>query len=192
MIVRLGGFVVLVALVVAACGGSENQTRPAPTPPPTLLASALPDLQVRARTLDASALAADSFDPEELGTLLAGADYVIGSEQEFYGRSESFDHVVARTLNFGNVEGAEAYLTWLRANADDFLGRAIREAPLGVGSSPLLFSLDRCEACMKQQPAFLAGWRRGANVAFLLGQGAGASRDRFEALSRVLDERIAG
>ena len=191
VIVRFSGLVALLVLVVAGCGGTvEEQVAQPQAPPPTLLAEALPELEVRARTLDAVQLAADSFDPDGLGSLLANAGYLGGSEREFYGRSETFDHVVARTLRFADVDGAEAYLRWLRANADDFLGKATPQAPLALGSSPLLFSLERCDVCKKQQPAFLAGWRRGPNVAFLLGQGAGVSRDQFETLSRALDERI--
>jgi hypothetical protein len=185
--------VALLALLIAGCGGTaEEEIAQAQAPTPTLFAEALPELEARARTLDASQLAADSFDPDGLASLLASVGYLGGSEREFYGRSETFDHVVARTLRFADVVGAEAYLDWLRANADDFLGKATPQAPLAVGSSSLLFSLERCDVCKKQQPAFLAGWRRGPNVAFLLGQGAGASRDEFETLSRALDERIAG
>jgi hypothetical protein len=192
VIVRFSGLVALLALVVAGCGGTAEEKVAQPQAPPTLLAEALPELEVRARSLDASQLAADSFDPNGLGNLLANAGYLGGSEREFYGRSETFDHVVARTLRFADVDGAEAYLRWLGANAGDFLGKATPQAPLAVGSSPLLFSLERCDVCKKQQPAFLAGWRRGPNVAFLLGQGPGVSRDQFETLSRALDERIGG
>ena len=174
----------------------EEVPSPPPPPPPaalatpTLAASALPELNVQARPLDANALVADAFVPEPLARLLGDAGDVVGSEREFFGRSDIFDHVIARSLRFERADGAAAYLGWVRTHARDFLGRAKREPALGLGEEEALFSLLRCDVCKKQQPTFLAVWRRGESVGFLLASGAGVKRDTFAPLARELDERI--
>jgi hypothetical protein len=182
--------VLLALLALAACGSGEDgsRTSAAPgAPPATLPADALPQLDSRARTLDAEALADDSLDPAGLGDVLAEAGYVTGSEREFSGKSPSFDHVVARTLVFESDAGAKTYLGWLRGHAADFLGRA-DPADLSVpGQSGVAFSLARCGTCVKEVPAFLAGWRRGNVVLWLLAAGSGASADRFDALAHEAD-----
>jgi hypothetical protein len=185
---------VLAGLLLAACGQGEEETgkasasAPAPaTAPATLPAAALPELDSRARTLDAETLADDSLDPEALGDVLDEAGYVTGSEREFSGKSPTFDHVVARTLVFESAAGAEAYLGWLRRHAADFLGRAETADVPVPGESGVAFSLARCGTCVKEVPAFLAGWRRGELVFWLLAAGSGTSTARFEALARQAD-----
>ena len=177
----------ILAVLVAGCGGASES---APDPPTTLAPGVLPELNEQARTLDAALLAADSFEPDALAVLLEESDYVVGSEREFFGRGKIFDHVVARTLRFADPKGAAAYLEWVDKHAEDFLGRTNRETPLGLGEMDTLFSLQRCDVCKKQQPTFLAAWREGETVAFLLGAGPGVKRETFEALAHKLDERI--
>ena len=178
------------AALLAGCGGSAAPS--AQQAPGTLAASALADLDAAARVLGRRELAADSFDPKGVAELLADAGYVTGSEREFAGRGRTFDHVVARSLRFGDPQGAGAYATWVGTHAANFLGDAKREQPLGLGESDAPFSLIRCAVCKKQQPAFVAVWRHGATVAFLLGAGPGVTRETFSALARRLDERILG
>ena len=178
----------LLTVLLAGCGGVSETS--APEPPPTLAPGSLPELNEQARTLDAALLAADSFEPDALAVLLDEAGYVVGSEREFFGRGTTFDHVVARTLRFEDAEGAAAYVKWVEAHAEDFLGRTNPEPPLGLGEADALFSLQRCDVCKKQQPTFLAAWREGGTVAFLLGAGPGVKRETFEALARKLDDRI--
>lgn len=179
----------MAAALLAGCGGGAVPA--APQAPATLPASALPDLNAAARVLGTRALAADSFDPKGVAKLLEDAGYLTGSEREFAGRGRTFDHVVARVLRFGDAQGAEAYAAWVGGHAVDFLGDAMRAQPLGLGESDALFSLVRCSICHKQQPAFLATWRRGDTVAFLLAGGPGVTRETFAALARRLDERIS-
>ena len=182
--------VLLAALVLTACGSGGEKTRTASSSdkaPATLPASALPDLDTRARALDSEALADDSLDPDALGKVLAEAGYVTGSEREFSGKSRTFDHVVARTLVFESVAGADAYLDWLEGHAADFLGRAKASSVSIPGGSGVAFSLARCGTCVKEVPAFLAGWRRGNVVLWLLAAGSGASEARFHALAREAD-----
>lgn len=175
---------VVLAAGAAGCGAT-SQT------PATLEAGALPGLESRVRALDEATLAQDSFEPAELERLLEDAGYVSGSEREFYGRTDTFDHVVARALRFESAEGAEAYLGWLAGHADEILGRVEPGAPLPLGESGLLFSLVPCWTCKKELATFLAAWRRGETVLSLLAAGRGASTDSLEQLGRGLD-RVTG
>jgi hypothetical protein len=178
----------LLAALLAGCGGVSETS--APEPPATLAPGSLPELNEQARTLDAALLAADSFEPDALAVVLEEAGYLVGSEREFFGRGKTFDHVVARALSFEDAEGAAGYVEWVEAHAEDFLGLTDLEPPLGLGEAGVLFSLQRCDVCHKQQPAFLAAWREGGTVAFLLGAGPGVNRRTFDALARELDARI--
>ena len=178
----------LLLAVAAGCGaGDENAATPRPA---TLPASALPDLEQRARALPLGALAADSLKPEPLRQLLEESGYVTGSEREFSGKTRTFDHVIARTLAFEKPEGAEAYLGWLGTHGDDFLGRAQPEKLALPGTSGVAFTLAACGTCKKELPTFLAGWRRGATVLSLLASGSGANPERFGALARNLDGTV--
>lgn len=179
----------LLVLLAAACGAEEGTAPPAP--PATLPAAALPELDSRARTLDAVAIAAETFEPAALEALLADVGYLTGSEREFSGKTATFDRVVARTLLFGSPNGAEAYLGWLRGHGNDVLGRAVPATIVPPGEGGVAFTLERCGTCKKELPTFLAGWRRGATVLTLLAAGSGASPERFSALARALDEAAA-
>lgn len=122
----LAAFLTL-ALVACFRGGSPPSLPPAPSPPPTLPASALPQLDSRARTLDARAFAQDASRPDTVAGLLDRQGYVTGSEREFFGRAP---HVVARVLEFRTPAGASAFLEWLRPNASAFIGEAHSLPPL--------------------------------------------------------------
>jgi hypothetical protein len=168
----------------AACGSGEDP----PAPPATLGASALPQLDSRARTLDAAAVAFDALEPDSLQQLLADSGYETGSEREFSGKTRTFDHVVARTLVFETADGALAYLEWLRGHGDDVLGRAVAAKITPPGEAGVAFALERCGTCKKELPTFLAGWQRGETVLTLLAAGSGANPARFTALVRKHDE----
>jgi hypothetical protein len=176
-------------LLLPACGAESEEGQQAP--PASLPGSALPDLDSRARSLNAEALAADSYEPEALADLLEDAGFVSGSEREFSGKTRTFDHVVARRLVFEDAEGAETYLGWLRANGDDFLGRVQAAEVTPPGESGVAFALAPCGTCKKETPTFLAGWRRGATVLTLLAAGSGANSERFSALAEQFDELAA-
>ena len=179
---------VLVLVVVlgtaAACGSAEDP----PAPPATLGAEALPQLDSRARTLDAGAVAFDALEPSALQQLLAESGYETGSEREFSGKTRTFDHVVARTLVFETADGALAYLDWLRGHGDDVLGRAVQAKITPPGEAGVAFALERCGTCKKELPTFLAGWQRGATVLTLLAAGSGANPARVTALLQKHDE----
>jgi hypothetical protein len=187
--VRLSLVAVLVLALATGCGAQE-ESAPATPGPRTLPASALPDLEQRARALGLEALAADSLKPEPLRELLAESGYVTGSEREFSGKTPTFDHVIARTLLFENMKGADAYLGWLGTHGHDFLGRADPAKLSLPGNSGVGFTLAACGTCKKELPTFLAGWRRGATVLSLLASGSGANAERFGALARELDGTV--
>jgi len=186
---RLTLFVLLVLAVAAGCGAGEENAPTTPGPP-TLPASALPDLEQRARPLGLEALAADSLEPQRLRHLLEESGYATGSEREFSGKTPTFDHVIARTLVFEDVKGADAYLGWLGTHGRDFLGRADPANLSLPGNSGVGFTLAACGTCKKELPTFLAGWRRGATVLSLLASGSGANPERFGALARELDGTV--
>jgi hypothetical protein len=186
--VRLGLVTLIVLALASGCGAEESA--PTTPGPPTLPSSALPDLEQRARALDLEALAADSLEPEPLRQLLEESEYVTGSEREFSGKTPTFDHVVARTLVFEDLTGADAYLGWLGTHGHDFLGRADPAKLSLPGNSGVGFTLAACGTCKKELPTFLAGWRRGATVLSLLASGSGANPERFGALARDLDGTV--
>jgi hypothetical protein len=183
--VRLLLTAVLLLLATAACGSEEAAP---PAAPATLPAAALPELDSHARTLGAAALAADSFEPASLETLLSEGGYLTGREREFSGKTRTFDHVVARTLVFETQDGAEAYLGWVRGHGDEFLGRAAPAKVVPPGEGGVAFTLERCGTCKKELPTFLAAWRRGETVLTLLAAGSGADPAGFSALAHELDE----
>lgn len=181
---RLPLLALAVVLGTTACG-SEDGPPPAPA---TLAAAALPELDSRARTLDAAAVAFDALEPVSLQELLVEQGYRTGSEREFSGKTKTFDHVVARTLVFETPDGALAYLGWLREHGDDVLGRAVPAKITPPGDAAVAFALERCGTCKKELPTFLAGWQRGETVLTLLAAGSGANPARFTALVHEHDE----
>jgi hypothetical protein len=182
--VRRTFVLLLVVGAVAACGSEQEQ--PAPSPP-TLPATALRELDSRARALDTEALAEDALEPDELAALLDDAGFLTGSEREFSGRTKTFDHVVARSLRFENAAGADEYLRWLGDHGNDILGAAEPAELTPLGESAVAYTLARCGTCKKELPTFLAGWRRGDVVLTLLAAGSGGNPERFEALARRFD-----
>jgi hypothetical protein len=179
---------VALAAAVTACGSDSEGS--APQPPATLSADALPDLASTARTLDAATLASEAFDQGELERVLDEGGFATGREREFAGMTETFDHVVARTLVFEDVAGAEAYLDWLGRHGKDFLGPADAAGVTPPGESGVAFVLVPCGICKKERPTYLAGWRRGDTVLTLLAAGSGANPETFLALARQLNDTV--
>lgn len=177
--------ILLLALIAASCG-SEETSAPMSSRLATLPKSSLPELDSRARVLSARTLAEDSLAPD-LEKSLQTWGYLTGLEREFFGKTTTFDHVVARTLMFETADGAKAYLAWLGRHADNVLGRAQPADLDPLGESGVAFTLAGCGTCKKELPTFLAGWRRGATVLSLLAAGSGANPERFGALARDLD-----
>jgi hypothetical protein len=181
---------VALAAAVTACGGGSDEPAPARPAPATLSPGALADLASTVRTLDASDLAADALDPAELERVLDEGGFTAGREREFTGKTDTFDHVVARTLVFDDAAGADAYLDWLGRHGEDFLGRVDAAGVTPPGESGVAFVLVPCGICKKELPTYLAGWRRGDTVLTLLAAGSGANPETFRALARRLDDTV--
>jgi len=169
------------AAIAAGCGASE----PAPDLPPPLASGVLPELASRDRTLPVRELAQDALAPSDLVALLHEAGYRGGVEREFSGHTDTFDHVVARTLMFEDVAGADAYVDWMVGHTGDFAGPSRTLSPLGLGAQrSLLFELEPCPTCKKQLPTWFAVWRRGSTVSYLLAAGRNVDRHTFGNLAK--------
>lgn len=177
----------LVGLAAAGCGAEERVA--APAAPATLPASALPDLDSTVRNLDTLALAEDAFEPDELAALLEDAGYVAGREREFSGKTTTFDHVIARALVFADADGADAYLAWVQEHRDEVLGKAAPATIVPPGDAGVAYKLVPCGTCKKELPTYLAAWRRGSTVRWVLAAGAGAD-SALPALLREQDDAV--
>lgn len=175
---RLSSLVVaaLATALATGCGGGE----PALDLPPPLVAAALPELASRDRALPARELAQDALAPSELAVLLDEAGYLGGTEREFSGHTDTFDHVVARTLVFADAVGADVYVDWIAGHTGDLAGpsRPLASIPLQAERA-VLFELEPCPTCRKQLPTWFGAWRRGATVSYLLVAGRDLGRDTF-------------
>ena len=193
--------VLALALALSGCGESAEKQAAAPGEnragdgwtnyvPLSDVSKELRTLEARTRKLDLSALADDALDREGLEQLLRESKYVIGSENEYAGRSRTFSHVVARVLVFEHAPGARAYLDWLHENASDLIGRVKSRERLALGRDGTLFTEQGC-GCHSDLPTYLGAWRRGKSVLTLLADGPRLDRNRFRALARAQDREYA-
>jgi len=144
------------------------------------------DLPSEVRVLGADGVAADAAVPGPLADLLRRSGFLVASEREFHGHGERFDRVLARTLLFSDGAGAAAYVDWVASHPREILGATRRLRPLGFGADAVLLQLRPC-GCMAELPTFLAAWRRGSTVRFLLATGRGASRHTLLPIAVALD-----
>lgn len=173
-------------MLLASCRpGPVAAPRPRPSPPPVVDANAV-DLPSEVRVLGVDGVAADAAVPGPLAALLRRSGFLVASEREFHGHGERFDRVLARTLVFSDGIGAAAYIDWLASRPRQVLGPARRLMPLGLGTEGVLFRLRPC-GCRPEPPTFLAAWRRGSTVRFLLAAGRGASRHTLLPIAIALD-----
>lgn len=164
------------AAIAAGCSASE----PALDLPPPLASAVLPELASRDRALPARELAQDALEPSDLAALLDEAGYRGGVEREFSGHTDTFDHVVTRTLVFRDGAGADTYLDWIAAHTGDFVGPSRPLVPIVLGAErSQLFELDPCPTCKKQLPTWFGAWRRGTTVSYLLAAGRDLDRRSF-------------
>lgn len=168
------------AVIGTGCGGNES----ALDLPPPLASAVLPELAARDRALPAHELAQDALEPADLAALLDEAGYRAGTEREFSGHTDTFDHVVARTLVFEDVAGADAYVDWIAGHTGDLAGPSRSLAPIGLGAErSALFELEPCATCKKQLPTWFGAWRRGSTVSYLLVAGRDVDRRSFGMLA---------
>lgn len=151
-----------------------------------MVAADLVDLPSDVRVLGAAAVAADAADARSLADLLRRSGFRVASEREFHGRGGRFDRVLARTLVFSTPAGAATYLAWLARHPEGVLGPARRLRPLGLGAGAVLLRSRPC-GCHARPPTFLAAWRRGPTVRFLLAAGRQASRRALLPIAAALD-----
>jgi len=152
-------------------------SEPAPDLPPPLPSAALPALASRDRALPAGELALDALKPSDLSALLDQAGYRGGTEREFSGHTDTFDHVVSRTLVFEDVAGADAYVDWIAGHTGDLAGPSRTLAPIRLGAErSVLYELEPCATCKKQLPTWFGAWRRGSTVSYLLVAGRNVDR----------------
>jgi hypothetical protein len=169
---------------LAGCGGRAREL------PPPLPATVLPELDARDRDLPPEALGADAFDTDALARLLDEARYQSGRERELSGHTDTFDHVIARTLRFEDGAGARVYLEWIDGHTIDLVGRTRARDPLPIGEDARLFELEPCSTCKKQQPTYVAAWRRGDVVGYVLASGRDADRVSILPLAAAVDRSL--
>lgn len=180
---RAGGVVLACVALAAACGRAE----PTPAAPPVVARDLVPGLDSDVTVLGTAEVAEDGSDPGAVAEVLRRSGFVVASQREFHGMSESFNRVLARTAVFRDERGAETYLSWLAAHPDAILGPSERVRPLVLGRPSVLFALERCGTCHAELPTYLAAWRRGATVRFLLASGRQASKRTLLPIAMALD-----
>ncbi len=175
---RLAAVLLAGGAFVAGCGGSQASA------PPTLPPSAVPYLPSSLKSLSAGSLAREMQAPAltgELGTW----GFEAASDRYFQGESRRLQVVDSRTLRFGRVGGAVAYVGFVRAHVAAIVGSFPVLMPLVSGRrSGFLAVAQECQ-CHLANPAFLAVLARGRVVTWLEINGPGAD-------SRQLVRLLAG
>jgi len=154
-------------VTLAACG---SETVPPEAPP----AGIIEDLRASAAVrLGAEAIAADSFDEDELSSLLGDAGFESAVERRYAGPGGEIRRVDVRVVRFGSTDGADRYLAWLRDHVEDVIGQAEpTNTMLGPSMSVYVHVPDPC--CPKETALALASWRDDRDVLRVLVVGPGA------------------
>jgi hypothetical protein len=171
----------LAAGLLVACGSDPT----VPAPPPSdgnapvagiepIPRAALPGRAAAPVTLDAGTLALDAVDVSDLETVLRDAGFVAGTQRQFSRTRGGRRRIVARVLTFETPEGAERYLTWLRGNVADIIGKAEPNAELEAPAGGTVFEHEPNPCCHSETRVFLAMWTRGRNVVTLQMDGPAA------------------
>jgi hypothetical protein len=171
-------------LILSACAGNATPV------PPVLPADALGGMESEDSVIDASTLARDALDPEELARLLDDAGFLAGRERTFSGPGERFSLAVTRVLVFSSTDGAASYLGWLRDHPRDFLGSAEAIDPLDLPGEPFLMVHTPGGCCPKAVPIYLSAWQRGTTVVFLRVSGRQTDPGAVQELAADLDEVV--
>lgn len=157
-----------------------------PTPP----TGSPPGMQSRTRPLPPTVLVAEVIDHAGLRRVLERGGYAGGTEREFYGKTDVFNHVTERVLRFGSTAGATSYLRWLRTHSRQSLGapRSITATRLGDGG--FIYRPQGC-GCHTETPTYLIAWRHGDLALTVLASGRGASPKTAGALARRLGGAVS-
>jgi hypothetical protein len=164
------------ALVCAGCGASSSTVTV-----PTLPASAVGYLPSTVAPLTPSFLAREAQAPALRGQL-SGWGFQTGRRRYFQGESRRLQVVDSRTLRFRGGAGASAFVGFLRAHLNPYLGGFAAVHPLvSDGRSGFIATAQECQ-CHLANPAYLAAVARGGTVTWLEINGPGATRRTLAAL----------
>jgi hypothetical protein len=173
---RRAGFAIALALVCGGCGAAAS--------PPTVLtlrASAVAYLPSTIKPISAAFLAREAGTPE-LRAQLGGWGFVTGRQRYFQGESRRLQVVDSRTLRFRTGGGADAFVAFLRAHLNPYLGGFANLQPLtSSGRTGFVATAQECQ-CHLANPAYLAVVARGGTVSWLEINGPGANRRMLTAL----------
>ena len=187
----------LVAGVVVACGSDPTVSVPPQTDGAAPVAAvapipqaALPGRPAASVALDAGTLAQDAVDVSSLETLLGHAGYVGGTQRQFSRTQGGRRRIVARVLRFETTAGAERYLTWLRDNVADVIGKARPNHALEAPAGGSVFEHEPNPCCHSETRIFLAAWNRGPTVVTLQVDGPAARASAVPELLSQLDAAV--
>jgi hypothetical protein len=179
----------VLAIVLAACGGSPPTSAPAggADPPVVLPASALPRMTSEATPVDVDRLANEVTHPDELRALLIRSGFVSAAQRSFGGGTGAFSRVLARGLTFETAPGAAAFVEWFGEHAPREIISAERIAPDGVPEGVVVFRHMPDGCCHNDVPVYLAAWQRDASVLSLHVGGRRANTRAFVELISSYD-----
>jgi hypothetical protein len=193
---RIAAFVIVAGLLVA-CASDPTVPVPPPADEGTPVAgiepippAALPGRAAAPVALDAGTLALDAVDVSSLETLLQHAGFVAGTQRQFSRTRGGRRRIVARVLTFETREGAELYLTWLRGNVADVIGKAEPNDELEAPAGGTVFEHEPNPCCHSETRVFLAMWNRGRNVVTLVMDGPAARAPAIPELVSQLDAAV--
>lgn len=169
---------------------SASACATAPEAPPRIPELPLAGMETELSTLTIEHLARDASDPASLASLLEEAGFRSGSERTYAGPGERFSLAVTRVLSFGDTEGAETYLSWLREHPSEFLGTVERLPPLDLPGAPFLTVHLPGGCCPKEVPVYLAAWRRGSSVVSVRVSGRGLDGEAVRGLVAQIDTAL--
>jgi hypothetical protein len=163
-------------LVCAGCGASSSVPSA-----PTLPAGAVAYLPSTVKPLTPAFLAREAQAPALRGQL-SGWGFQAGRRRYFQGESRRLQVVDSRTLRFRSGAGAGAFLGFLRAHLNPYLGGFAAVRPLvSDGRSGFVATAQECQ-CHLANPAYLAAVARGGTVTWLEINGPGATRGMLASL----------
>lgn len=178
-----GALAVAASLALSGCGSRASI--------PTVPADALPGHPASVIELDAARVASDAVHPQELETVLGDAGFVGGRERTFSDPGPPPHRATARVMQFGDVQGATTYLTWLRGHTAELIGDAEPQPPPGLLDAFLVHTLPNA-CCPKDTAIFLTAWRSGATVLSLELSGATVTRQDVLKLAPEFDHAMGG
>jgi hypothetical protein len=159
----------LAGLLCAGCGAASTATVP------TLPASAVSYLPSTVKPVSAAFLAREAGAPG-LRSQLGRWGFQTGRRRYFQGESRRLQVVDARTLRFRGGAGATAFVGFLRAHLNPYLGGfAAVHALVSDGRTGFVGTAQECQ-CHLANPAYLAAVARGGTVTWLEINGPGATR----------------